>query len=321
MTSLAVLGAGAFGTSLALALARDTADVTLWARDSEDAKAMQASRMTGKRLPGHPLPERLTVTSDLDDVREGICLLALPMQQIGGFLEAHADQLRNRALIACCKGVDLKTGTGPVKVIQTSCPSATPAILTGPSFAADIAVGLPTALVLASPDDGDAKCLQEALNRPTLRVYRTTDVPGAELGGALKNVIAIAAGITIGAGLGDSARASVIARGFAEIQRYASSKGAQAETLQGLSGLGDMILTCTSEKSRNFSAGMALGRGETLDPNVTVEGVATSVAVAKDAAETGLDLPLTTAVAAVATGEIDIPTAIQTLLSRPAKKE
>ena len=318
--TISVLGAGAFGTALAIALARDGSKVTLWSRDQSDARAMQDSRKTGRRLPCHDLPDSLTVSSDDAAFENPICLLGIPAQKLSAFLSQH-DFAKDAALIACAKGIDRQTGLGPVATIDAVCPSATSAILTGPSFAVDIARGLPTAIVLATRSEQQAARLQHALTRPALRLYRSTDVVGAELGGALKNVIALAAGIAIGAGLGDSARASVIARGFAELMRYAGSRGAQTETIQGLSGLGDLVLTCTSEKSRNFQAGIELGKGATPDGRTTVEGLATAPTVARDAKSKGLDLPLITAVADVIEGRLDIPRAIETLLARPVGTE
>ena len=315
--TISVLGAGAFGTALAIALSRDGADVTLWARDVHEAKTMQDARISGRRMAGHALPDSLTVTSLSDAANAELCLLAVPMQKLAEFLKEHPS-LDGKTLIACCKGVDLKTGLGPVQTISKAHPSAQAALLTGPSFAIDIARGLPTALVLAAQSETRAASIQTKLARPALRLYRTTDVVGAELGGALKNVVALAAGIAIGAGLGDSARASVIARGFAEMSRLALSRNAQLETLQGLSGLGDLVLTCTSEKSRNFSAGIELGRGNILNGETTVEGVATAQAIA---ATTDIDLPIVGAIAAVTMGDLDIMTAIETLLARPVGKE
>lgn len=318
--SISVLGSGAFGTSLAIALAQSGSAVTLWSRDAQQAEQMQTSRQSGARLPGLDLPETLTVTSDNSAFDAKICLLAIPTQKLAEFLTS-LPRTPNQALVACCKGVDRKTGLGPVATIVRHHPKATAAILTGPSFAADIARGLPTALVLATANLTDATELQSELTRPTLRLYRSTDVIGAELGGALKNVIAIAAGIAIGARLGDSARASVIARGFSEMGRLAAAKGAETETIQGLSGLGDLVLTCTSDKSRNFTAGIALGQGQKPDPDTTVEGLATAPTVARAAIDLGLDLPLMQAIADVVEGKLDIPRAIETLLSRPVGKE
>jgi glycerol-3-phosphate dehydrogenase (NAD(P)+) len=222
-------------------------------------------------------------------------------------------------LVACCKGVDLSSLRGPVALIEDRRPGAAVAILTGPSFAADIARGLPTALTLATRGNGAA--LQAVLSTPTLRLYRTDDTLGAELGGALKNVIAIAAGVVIGAGLGDSARAALMTRGYAEMVRLALSLGARAETLAGLSGFGDLVLTCTSAQSRNFRYGCALGRGEGFDPKVTVEGVATACAVARLAGEKRIEMPVTAMVDALASGHTSLNDAIGQLMSRPLKQE
>ncbi len=296
--TISVLGAGAFGTALAIALARDGTPVTLWSRDSDDALAMQQNRQSGHRLPGHPLPDSLTVTTDSVAFENPICLLGIPAQKLAEFVANHRFA-KDAALVACAKGIDRRTGLGPVATIHAAQPSAIAAILTGPSFAVDIANGLPTAVVLATGSEDQASQLQRELTRPTLRLYRSTDVIGAELGGALKNVVALAAGIAIGAGLGDSARASVIARGFAELTRYAKARGAQKETIQGLSGLGDLVLTCTSEKSRNFMAGVDLGKGATIDSQMTVEGLATAPTVARDAETMELNMPLIMAVADV----------------------
>lgn len=316
--SVSVIGAGAFGTSLAIALARNGTDVVLWGRDKDDIVAMQDTRRSGRRLPGYHLPDRLSVTADLKAVPLETCLLAIPMQTLAGFLAKLGDECG--ALIACCKGVDRSTGLGPVATIGRCGKSETAAMLSGPSFAQDIAAGLPTALVLACENDTIGARLQEELTRPTLRVYRSTDVAGVELGGALKNIIALAAGMAHGAGLGDSARASVIARGFAEMTRYAVTKGASLETLHGLSGLGDLVLTCTSEKSRNFAAGIAFGKGRP-PATMTIEGIATAHAVATDAESNALELPLITTVAQVVSGELDISSAVATLLARPAGRE
>ena len=295
---IAVVGAGALGRALAVALAGR--GVTLWARDPGS-----------ERLPGVALPEGVRLTGDLSDLdgAEAV-LLALPMQALAGFLAAHPLDGR---LVACCKGIDLATLRGPSAVIGSGA-----FVLTGPSFAAVIAAGLPTALTLAGPDDG---ALQGLLSTPSLRLYRTTDVVGAELGGALKNVIAIAAGVVIGAGLGESARAALITRGFAEMSRLALAMGARPETLMGLSGLGDLVLTCNSLQSRNLRFGLALGRGEGFDPSVTVEGAATAQAVARLAARIGVELPISTMVARLIAGEIPLPEAIRLLMTRPLKEE
>ena len=316
--SIAILGAGAFGTALAISLA-DKGAVTLWARDIAD---MQTARENTRRLPGCPFPDSLQVTDDIAvAARADILLAAVPMQKLRGFLTDHASLLAGKTIVACCKGIELATGLGPVAVIRAVLPDATPAILTGPSFAADIARGLPTALTLACQDDTTAKALQQSLTTRNLRLYRTTDTIGAELGGALKNVIAIACGAAIGAGLGESARAALMTRGFAEMQRLAAHLKADPVTLSGLSGFGDLTLTCTSTQSRNYRLGLAFGEGRSFDSSTTVEGAATARAVDALARENGLDLPITAVVAALVDGKLDVQTAMTSLLTRPLKEE
>ena len=319
---VAVLGAGAFGTAMAVTLARTGAAIGLWTREPGHAEAMRRERMNARRLPGVNLPETVSVSAEISDfLGASIMLVAVPMQQMAGFLASVGAALDGRTLVACAKGIDLITGRGPTALLAEACPSATPAVLTGPSFAGDIARGLPTALTLACADEPTGAMLQDALSTPALRLYRTTDTLGAELGGALKNVIAIAAGVVIGAGLGDSARAALMTRGFAEMNRLAQALGARAETLSGLSGLGDLVLTCTSLQSRNFRFGHALGAGEGFDPAITVEGAATAKAAARLAADRGIDMPVATMVAALVDGRISVEAAMSALLSRPLKKE
>ncbi len=319
---VAVLGAGAFGTAMAVTLARTGARIGLWTRDPGHAEAMRREGMNARRLPGVNLPETVSVSAQIDDfLGASIMLVAVPMQQMAGFLAAVGAGLDGRTLVACAKGIDLATGRGPTAIIAEACPGAAPAVLTGPSFAADIAQGLPTALTLACTDEKTGAMLQDALSTPALRLYRTTDTLGAELGGALKNVIAIAAGVVIGAGLGDSARAALMTRGFAEMNRLAQAMGARAETLSGLSGLGDLVLTCTSLQSRNFRFGHALGAGEGFDPGITVEGAATAKAVATLARGRGIDMPVAAMVAALVDRRISVEAAMSALLSRPLKKE
>jgi len=320
MSHTAVIGAGAFGTSLAIALSLNGAPVTLWCRDDEAAKTMRRGRKSPRRLPGHDLPKSLAISGNLEEIEADTLLIAVPMQSLATFLAAAPDW-SGRTLVACCKGIDRQTGLGPVATLKAKAENSNAALITGPSFATDIARGLPTALTLAAETEARALSLQATLSRPALRLYRTTDTVGAELGGALKNVIALAAGMAIGAGFGDSARAAVIARGFAEMIRYAVAKGAHPETLQGLSGLGDLVLTCTSDKSRNFSAGVAFGRGDQPDMTSTIEGIATAEALATEASAQNLNLPLTIAIHAVATGKMAVEDAVGALLSRPVKQE
>lgn len=309
-----IAGAGAFGTALAITLAQEGHGVTLWARNG--AEQIEAARENSARLAGHSLPSNVTVTGDVTALSADILLLAIPTQKLGDFLDET--NLDARYVLCCSKGIHRATGLGPTALIAQKRPKAIVAQLTGPSFADDIAAGLPTALTLACADEGAGEMLQSTLSTANVRLYRSTDVIGAELGGALKNVIAIAAGAVMGRGLGESARAALMARGFAEMRRVAATMGARDETLAGLSGFGDLVLTCTSDKSRNMRFGMALARSETMDPSVTVEGVATAQELC---ARRNLDTPIADAVAHLASGAITFDEALETLLTRPLKSE
>ena len=306
---IAVLGAGAFGTALALALARDGRPVTLIARDAE---ALARTRRS-PRLPAIALPDAVTIAAEAPPAEA--VLLAVPAQSLGAVL---AGPLPDAPLVACCKGIDLATLTGPAGVIEAARPGTPAAVLTGPSFADDIARGLPTALTLACTEE--AERLQRLLSTDTLRLYTTEDVMGAQIGGALKNVTAIACGAAIGAGLGESARAALMTRGHAETVRLAVALGARPETLAGLSGLGDLALTCTSERSRNFRAGLALGRGEAPE-DVTTEGVATARAAVELARSGGMELPVAEAVRDITEGRTGVLDAARRLLARPLTTE
>ena len=316
-----VLGSGAFGTALAISLA-GYGEVQLWSRDAKHAKDMQVNRENRKRLPGAALPDALSVTAEFPTLAPAeICLLAVPTQKLRGLLKVHGSNLAGGWLVACCKGVEQGTGLGPTQIIAELVPDAVPAVLTGPSFAQDIARGLPTALTLACASPEAARVLQNALTTRNLRIYRTGDTTGAELGGALKNVVAIACGAAIGAGLGESARAALMTRGFAEMSRMAAALGADPDTLSGLSGFGDLTLTCTSDQSRNYRFGLSLGRNEPFDPSVTVEGAATAKAVQDRAGQLGLEMPITEAVVGLVAGKLRVAQAMDMLLSRPLKEE
>lgn len=317
---IGVMGAGAFGTALAITLAAQGTPVTLWARSPAQVRDMAATRRNQAYLPQATFPEALSVTERIEDLSQAdILLLAVPLQHLRDALYGLPE--RTVPMVACCKGIELASGLGPVGVIHEVFPNATAAILTGPSFAADIAIGRPTALTLACADDDVGMALQSALTTPTLRLYRTTDTIGAELGGALKNVIAIACGAVMGSGLGDSARAATMTRGFAEMQRIGASFGARPTTLSGLSGLGDLALTCTSDLSRNYRLGLSLGRGDPFDPAITVEGAATARAMLTIARNRNLDVPITETVTQLLDGTTTISDAITELMTRPLKEE
>lgn len=318
---IGVVGAGAFGTALAVVHGLYNRPAMLWGRDASALDRTIMSRQSD-RLPGVNIPQNVLITTRLADL--AVCdalLLAMPMQALRGFVVEHCAFLDGRLLIACCKGIDLLTLQGPTAVIRVACPQSVPMILTGPSFAADIAKRLSTALTLACAEDGAAQTVQQLLSVPSLRIYRNTDVIGAELGGALKNVIAIACGACIGEGMGESARAALMTRGFAEISRIAVFLGARPDTLMGLSGFGDLVLTCTSEQSRNYSYGLALGRGDGFDTLTTVEGIATAKAVIQIAQSVGIEMPITSVLVDLFDGTSSVTEAIQYLLSRPLKQE
>ncbi len=322
MSRIAILGAGAFGTALAIALARSGRPVTLLARDADDAGRMEQTRVNPRHLPGATLPPGVRVQADPALLgRAEAVLVAVPMQKLAAALAGAAGHLGGGALVACCKGVDLATLRGPTAILAETGAAGPHAVLTGPSFAGDIARGLPTALTLAARDPRAGRTLQALLSTPLLRLYRTTDVTGAELGGAIKNVIAIAAGVAIGAGLGESARAALMTRGYAEMVRFARAFGARPRTIGGLSGLGDLVLTCTSEQSRNFRHGLALGHGTPPEAEVTVEGVATAGAIVALAARHRIEMPIAATVAALCRGDLTTGDAVDSLLARPLRAE
>lgn len=316
---IAVLGAGAFGTALAITLAAKDRSVFLWGRDRLKMQEMAVLRENHSRLPGARFPDSLETIDEIALSDAETVLLAVPTQLLREFLTAHRDALADRLLVTCCKGVERGSGLLPTQVIEDELPGIRSAVLTGPSFAADIAAGLPTALTLATSHRREGTALQQHLSTPTLRLYFSEDPIGAQLGGALKNVTAIAAGIAIGAGLGDSARAALMTRGFAETVRYAASCGARRDTLFGLSGFGDLILTCTSKQSRNFRHGLAIGSGAPIDGKTTVEGVMTAHAVAESTVAE--ELPVTHMISSLLKREVSLEQAVTTLMARPLRRE
>jgi glycerol-3-phosphate dehydrogenase (NAD(P)+) len=321
---IGVLGAGAWGSALANVAARAGRRVTLWTRDPRLAETIAQRRETPK-LPGVRLADSVAVTAALDAVDAAALLIAVPAQALRSVARALAPVLRaGTPVIACAKGIERGTGHFMTEVIAECVAQAEPAILSGPSFAADVARGLPTAVTLAARDEALAGALAEALGSPTFRPYRSTDVRGAEIGGAAKNVLAIAAGIVEGRRLGASAAAALTTRGFAELVRFGKAFGARPETLTGLSGLGDLILTCSSRQSRNFSLGIALGEGRSLEAaqrGKLVEGIFTAAVLDAKANARGVELPIAAAVAAVLDGRLDIDAAIESLLARPFRAE
>jgi glycerol-3-phosphate dehydrogenase (NAD(P)+) len=320
--SIAIIGAGAWGTALALVAARAGRTATLYARDASHAAHIAEAR-ENPRLPGIKLATDIHVTNDIAaSGRADIILVATPAQHLRAALNAVAPHLKaHTPVIACAKGIEHGTRKFMTEIIAESAPHAVPAILSGPSFAEDVAKGLPTAVTLAAKDETIASELVQALGSATFRPYHTTDVLGVEIGGAAKNVLAIAAGIAVGRKLGASAQAALTTRGFSELARFGRTLGARPETMVGLSGLGDLILTCSSPQSRNFALGIALGRGEPPPSGKLAEGASTAPVLVELAASRKVEMPVSSAVAAILAGNLSIDAAIEGLLTRPFKAE
>ncbi|GGA18257.1 NAD(P)H-dependent glycerol-3-phosphate dehydrogenase [Neptunicoccus cionae] len=321
MTRVGVIGAGAFGTALASVARSGGNDVVLWGRDPDQIKTMRQTGENKRYLPDVPLPEGLNVTSDLADLQESeILLMVLPAQHLRGFL-ANATLPTTAPILLCAKGIETGTGLLQQDILAELRPDAQMAVLSGPGFASELTQGKPTALSLACADPQTGTWLQEVLSSASLRLYLSEDTTGVALGGALKNVYAIACGLVVGAGLGESARAALMTRGFAELARLASAMGAKTDTLMGLSGFGDLALSCTSLQSRNFAFGEKLGREGAFGTGKTVEGIATAQAVLGLAERQTIEMPIAQAVADVLDGRQELEQVLRTLMSRPLKPE
>jgi glycerol-3-phosphate dehydrogenase (NAD(P)+) len=328
---IAVVGAGAWGTALANLAARgggvDDAEVMLWARDAEHVAEVRATGINARYLPGVPLLFNVNPIAESTQVQGAdLILAAVPAQVLRQVLETFAPNLAEGVpVIVCAKGIERATGLFLSEVVSSVLPNNPPAVLSGPSFAKEVAEGLPTAVTLAAQDGDLAAKLAGLLAAPSFRLYSSSDIRGVEIGGAAKNVLAIASGITAGRGLGASAAAALIARGFAELSRFGRAFGAETATLVGLSGLGDLVLTCTSLMSRNHSLGVALGRGlavaEALACGGLCEGVHTCGALLDLAHTKDVDMPIAAAVDAVLAERITIEDSIAGLLARPSKAE
>src|SRR6266536_2867426 len=318
---IAVVGAGAWGTALANVIARAGRTVLLAARHRAAADLL-AKRRESPRLPGLQIDARVEIAPVGPELaRYDAILLAVPSQETRAAAGAIAPALRRGTpVIACAKGIERGTHRFMTEVIAEAAPAALPAILSGPSFAADVARGLPAAVTLAAGDEAVATALARALGSAVLRPYHSTDVRGVEIGGAAKNVLAIAAGIVAGRGLGASAAAALTTRGFAELIRFGRAFGARPETLTGLSGLGDVILSCSSAQSRNYSYGMAVGRGDPAQA-VLAEGIFTAPVLLEMAKEKGVDMPIASAVADILAGRTSVDAAVEALLTRPFRAE
>lgn len=324
MSHIAILGAGAWGTALAQVIAKAGHPVILWGRDSAQVEAIERTRENAAYLPGIRLDERIKATSKLAEatIGAGTILIVTPAQTLAEILK-HVGVAASAPvpLVLCAKGIERETGRLMSDVAAETLPGFPVAALSGPSFAADVARGLPTAVTIAADDAALAGDLAALLSSPLFRCYSTDDLVGVELGGALKNVLAIAAGAAHGAGLGASAQAALVTRGFVELRRLAESFGARPETLMGLSGLGDLMLTCGSEKSRNFAYGAALGRGESLAGRPLAEGAFTARIAARIARERNVDAPIIGAVDEILEGRMTISQALTALMTRPLRAE
>src|SRR3984957_2751388 len=320
--SVAVIGAGAWGTALAGVAARAGREVVLYARDSKSAAHIAAAR-TNPKLSGVPLDTAIEVTNDIAlAARADIVLVATPAQHLREAVTALAPHLApGTPVIAAAKGIERGTHKFMTEVIAETAPNAIAAILSGPSFAEDVARGLPTAVTLAAADEKLASALVQALGSATFRPYHTSDVRGVEIGGAAKNVLAIAAGIVVGRKFGASAQAALTTRGFSELMRLGRACGARGDTLSGLSGLGDLVLSCSSPQSRNLALGIALGRGEPRPLGKLAEGEFTAPVLIELAASQNVDMPVSKAVAAILSGAVSIDDAVESLLTRPFKAE
>lgn len=326
---IGVIGAGAWGSALAHALSAGGKDVTLWAREENVAASLRDSRENSVFLPGVKLDSKMKVSSDLSQVSKDcdILLIVTPAQHVRATLEAMKKDLSpEKPIVICAKGIELESGKLLSEIAQEVLPSSPVAFLTGPSFASEIARGMPSAVTIASENADLRRDLQEDIGVKHFRPYASDDIIGTQLGGAIKNVIAIACGIVMGKKLGESARAALMTRGIAEIARLAVAMNGKRDTLLGMCGVGDLALTCTSMQSRNFSLGFALGEGKSLEEilktrNSVTEGVYTAKATLALAKKNAVDMPITEAVSKMLSGESSIKEAIEDMLNRPFKYE
>jgi len=321
---LGIIGGGAWGTALAQ-VASAGGETLLWARETEVVDAINERHQNVTFLSGIPLDDSIRATPNLSDLAACEALLVVaPAQHMRGVLEQVP--VAGKPLILCAKGIEERSGQLLHEVAMQACPGAAIAVLSGPTFAHEVAKGLPTAVTLAAEDMALAEQLRDRIARPTFRIYVSDDVAGAEIGGAVKNVLAIACGVVEGKGLGQNARAALIARGFAEMTRFGVDYGARRETLAGLSGLGDLVLTCSSTSSRNYSLGLGIGQGRPAaellsNRNTVAEGAFTAPALARLARAKGIDMPIVDAVDALVAGRADVDQVLGALLSRPPRAE
>lgn len=325
---MGVIGGGAWGTALAQTLATTGRDVTLWTFEPDCASAINTAHENTLYLPGVPLNPAIKATHDLANLKDcDAVLVVTPAQHMRASVANFLPHAREGLpVVLCSKGIEISTGKFMSQIIEDIMPDVVPAVLSGPSFAIDVAKGLPTAVTLACADTHIGAKLVNAIASPGFRPYYSNDVLGAEIGGAVKNVLAIVCGLVLGKGLGRSAHSAIIARGFAEMTRLGKALGCDPETLTGLCGLGDLVLTCSSEQSRNMSCGLALGQGQSLEDimsarTAVTEGVATAPALKTLAQSAGIEMPICAAMANILDGSENIDTAITRLLSRGHKSE
>ena len=322
---IGVIGAGAWGTALAQVLSEGEPQLLLWAREPETVDQINRNHENRSFLPGHPLRETIVATQDWDAMAAcDVLLLVTPAQHLRSTLETLPPS--DAALILCCKGIEAESRMLMSEVAAEMRPNNPLAVLSGPTFAHEVAQGLPTALTLACESEALWDQLNPLIAKTTFRPYFSDDVIGAEIGGAVKNVLAIGCGVVDGAGLGQNARASLISRGFAEMLRYGEARGASPETLSGLCGLGDLVLTCSSTSSRNFSLGRGLGEGRSaeslLSDRATVaEGASTAPVLQQDARARGIDMPIVEAVCALLASQADVQSVVTRLMKRPLVSE
>jgi glycerol-3-phosphate dehydrogenase (NAD(P)+) len=324
---IGIIGGGAWGTALAQVLSKGGRDVTIWAREFEVVSSINEQNENVIFLPGVKLDRKLQATGNLEEIAENdILLLVTPTQYIRATLEQIKHKLADKPVVICSKGVELGTGLLPSQIVESVVPEAKISILTGPTFAAEAGRGLPFAVTIAAKDIKLAEEMQKALSTKTFRLYASNDIIGAQLGAAIKNVIAIACGIVHGKKLGENARAALISRGLAEIGTLCEAMGGERETLMGLCGLGDLTLTCSSMQSRNFSLGAALGEGKSADEILgarksVTEGVFTAKSATELAKKYKIQMPITQAVESVLNHGVSVDQAVQNLMSRPSAHE
>jgi glycerol-3-phosphate dehydrogenase (NAD(P)+) len=322
MNKIGIMGSGAFGTGLAATFAKATNDVTLWGRNSECIKEINSKNTNSRYLPGIELPKNIFATSNFKDLKNlDVLLMVTPAQCLRKTLKNFDIKSLNCPLVVCSKGIEKNTGKLQSEIIKDVIENTQCAALSGPGFAVELAKGMPTALTLAAEDKKLGVSLQSMISTESLRVYLSNDLHGVQLGGALKNVFAIASGIVVGSNLGESARAAIITRGFTELSRLAYSMGGSLDTLNGLSGFGDLTLSCTSQLSRNFSYGQQLAQSGNLKPGQTVEGIDTALITLKLAEKHKIEMPIASQVALVLSGKTTVDIALSELMRRPLKDE